>query len=96
MDVQAMLVRDLLGRGGEGARLVHGRSRPWASVTFTGARHVLRLAMLAEQEEAFAQGIKESQFALPRHFVADIVIAGRRRADRDVVLDIEVLTIEEH
>lgn len=96
MDVQARLARALLDRAGEGAHLVRARSRPWASATFTGLRHVLTLAMRAERAEAFADGLEESAFDLPRHFVADIALAGRSGTGGTVLLEIEALTIEEH
>ena len=89
MDVQTRLARALLDRAGEGAHLARARSRPWASATFTGLRHVLTLAMRAER-------VEESAFDLPRHFVADIALAGRSGTDGTVLLEIEALTIEEH
>lgn len=55
-----------------GLRLVHSRSEPWASVTFTGDRHEFRFA----PAEAPA-GIADADLPLPGHFVADIVATAR-------------------
>lgn len=60
-----------------------GGSEPWASATFTGARHVLR------GRGADLNGIEDDEFDLPGHFVADI--AWTKDGDG---LRIEALTIE--
>lgn len=96
MDVQDMLARALLDRAGDGARLVRGRARPWASATFSGMRHVATIAMRAEQAAAFSEGLGESDFPIDRHFVADIALTGRSEEGDAVLLQIEALTIEEH
>lgn len=57
---------------------------PWASATFTGARHSLTCAPGAD-----LTGIEEEEFALPGHIVADVTV--RIEAAGCVV---EMLTIE--
>lgn len=59
-------------------------TQPWASVTFTGARHVLSC-----MGEADLTGIEEEEFTLRNHIVADIVYC--RDGDRTIL---EALTIE--
>ena len=63
--------------------IVEAGTEPWASVTFTGMRHILRCAPTDVAE------IEAAQFTLPGHIVADIC-AGQR----DGALVIEALTIE--
>lgn len=65
-------------------------STPWASVTFTGARH--RLTATGEETalDRFAEGLDCDIFDLPGHVVADILVAERRAGS----LAIEALTVE--
>lgn len=75
-------------------------SHPWASITFSGARHLLTLQIEGEGAGAaadmFLDGLEEREFALRGHIVADIVVAGQERSPggRAVRLAIEALTIE--
>ena len=49
--------------------------RPWASVTFSGARHTLQIEF--EQIDAmgrFIAGLDEHEFAIPRLLVADATV----------------------
>lgn len=74
-------------------------SRPWASITFSGERHVLGLRLLGPRAQsaadAFLDGLSEREFALRGHILVDI--AARERADEgDMVrLTLEALTVEE-
>lgn len=63
--------------------ILGGRTEPWASVTFTGARHILTCRAGPDLSD-----IADRDFALPGHIVADIVA---RPGDE---LVIEALTIE--
>jgi hypothetical protein len=75
-------------------------SRPWASVTFSGAVHriVLRLSGPGARAaaDAFLAGLGERDFALGGHILADIA-AGDRVEDREdrVRLRLEALTVED-
>ncbi|WP_169829134.1 hypothetical protein [Tsuneonella mangrovi] len=57
------------------AQITHHREKPWASVTFEGARH--NLALVFEGAEAVAAGerfiaaLPEHEFAIPGQLVAD-------------------------
>jgi hypothetical protein len=68
-------VLDLAGRQGE---LLRHSERPWASITFSGTRHViaLRFAGLAAiaAGEAFIAALPEHEFTLPRQIVADAAV----------------------
>lgn len=65
--------------GGKGEVLHHSETA-WASITFAGTRHRLRLAF--EGDTAVAAGeelvaaLPEHEFAIPRQLVADAAICG--------------------
>ncbi|HEX8642997.1 MAG TPA: hypothetical protein VF702_03690 [Allosphingosinicella sp.] len=76
-------------------------SRPWASVTFSGARH--RIAFTLEGEgaaataDAFAARLGDAEFDMSGHILADIALVGDERSpagDR-VQVRIEALTVED-
>jgi hypothetical protein len=73
--------------------------RPWASITFTGARHRLRFRLEgqgAHQEaDRFIDGLADREFALHGHIVADIRLVAREDGQNGVGIEIEVLTIED-
>lgn len=75
-------------------------SWPWASVTFTGARH--RLAVLLEGAGAAAAAsrfigeLDEAEFRLNGHLLADIALVRRQdKADGGILITLEALTVEE-
>ncbi len=69
---------------------------PWASVTFTGARHRLTLD-LAEGAAATAwlAALPELDLPLPGHLVADMVAARVEPRDGRLHALLEALTVEE-
>lgn len=81
-DPHAALLRALVRRH-PNLRCVSSRSEPWASVTFTGERHVFAFA-----PTALPAGLDEAELVLPGHYVADLSVASRADA-----LIIEALTI---
>lgn len=74
-------------------------SRPWASVTFSGARHRLALCIpgpgAAAAADAFLDGLAERDFALAGHVLADIALVERCDEDEQVRLILEALTVAE-
>lgn len=82
-------------------RLESLTSRPWASVTFSGARHKLAFSLVGEgaaaAADAFAAGLGEADFALDGHILADVALVGEERsASGDLVrLSLEALTVED-
>ena len=76
-------------------------SRSWASVTFSGARHRLKLTLSGPEApvvaDSFLSNLSEAEFALRGHVLADIALVSDRRPEgRDtVVLEIEALTVED-
>ncbi len=64
-------------------------------MTFTGARHWVRMMLADAAADALAEGLEEHEFAIPGHLVADVVVASRHDAGAMATLEIEALTIEE-
>jgi hypothetical protein len=83
-DPHRALIRALVARY-PGLLVLAGQSEPWASVTYTGARHTLTCAAGPD-----LAGIEEEEFVLPGHILAG---ANTERSGDRVV--IEVLTIED-
>ena len=76
-------------------------SRPWASVTFTGARHRLLISFNGPSAAGAAAdllaGMDALEIALPGQLLADIELCADARSDdcRCAWLDLEALTIDD-
>ena len=74
------------------------QSHGWASVTFSGARHRIRLRLegpgAGAEADAFLAGLSEREFELRGHLLADIFLVSEKRGEA-VRLDLEALTVEE-
>jgi hypothetical protein len=72
------LISALLELGGGKAELLRHSERAWASVTFSGSKHVVVLAFTGEEAvaagEALIDALPEHEFALPRLLVADAAV----------------------
>lgn len=97
--VATLLERALLA-GAEGAgcpvTVVEADLTRWASVTFSGARHMLTLA--APPSPALSRWIAalpEAEFRLRGHLVADLSVEAVRREGDTVRVMLEILTVEE-
>lgn len=67
---------------------------PWASATFTGARHLITLALPDTPTAcAWLDGLGEAEFVLRRHLVADCVVVARAPIGAGLAVTIEALTI---
>jgi hypothetical protein len=78
------------------AEIPESRERPWASVTFTGARHWVALSVGPARADAVASMLPDHEFDLPGHLVADIAVTGTRVDGDRTVIEIEALTVETH
>lgn len=91
-----MALLSALLRLGEGrAELVSHAERPWASVTFSGTRHTVRLAFAGTEAvnagERLIDALPEHEFAIPRQLVADAaVLAVTHTALPEPRLEVEV------
>ena len=75
------------------------RSRAWASVTFTGARHELTLRVEGAEAETVAERflghLDVAEFALPGHIMADIALLWQERRPGCARIALEALTVED-
>ncbi len=78
------------------AEIPESRERPWASVTFTGARHWVALSVGPARADEIAAMLPDHEFDLPGHLVADIAVTGTRVDGDRTVIEIEALTVETH
>jgi hypothetical protein len=75
------------------------RSRSWASVTFTGARHELAFRLDGEGAEAaagqFLSEMDAAEFTLRGHLLADVALVSEERRPGQVRIALEALTVED-
>jgi hypothetical protein len=96
--VRALLDRASLSR--DRILLTHCRSVDWQSLTFVGERHEFGFRLAPPDADAayarLTQGLAEAEFTIPRHVLADIVIASGpvREADGSLSFAVEALTLE--
>lgn len=93
------LLGQLLERAGAPCAVERATSRPWASALFEGRRHVIRLRLSGpdalDRRMRFAKDLKEAEWTLSRHFVADICIDGTGSADGGEWIELSALTIQD-
>ncbi|WP_128893057.1 hypothetical protein [Erythrobacter sp. HKB08] len=87
--------------GGRGEVMQHDE-RSWASVTFSGSRHALRLVFEGEEAveagEALVAALPDHEFTLPGHLVADATISAVEHTlvpEPRMLVECEVLLLEE-
>lgn len=77
-DPGSLLTRQLAALAGDHARVTLKRERPWASITFAGTRHSFAIDWegMPEPDEIqkLANALPDHEFAIPDHFVADILV----------------------
>lgn len=76
-------------------------SKPWASITFSGARHRLRIAFDGPGAVGAAADLLERlddlEIALPGQLLADLALLAETRSDdgSQASLEVEALTIDD-
>jgi len=76
--------------------LVAAIATPWASVTFTGARHRLTLAAARSPAlDTWLAGLAEAEFRLRGHLVADLIVKGATHTGQPGEIVLEALTVED-
>ena len=97
--VEARLAAALVGAGrAAGIDLVvpDHRSRPWASATFVGAQHaVTLLAPRSPGLGCWAAALPDAELPLRGHVVASLAVERIEDDGVQVILTVEVLTLEE-
>ena len=75
----ARLERALIDIADGHGRVLEHRERSWASITFAGTRHTLRIAFdtpeAIEGGEALIAALPDHEFALPGRLVADATVS---------------------
>ena len=75
----ARLERAVLALAGNHGRVVEHRERSWASITFAGTRHTLRIVFdtpdAIDGGEALIAALPDHEFALPARLVADATVS---------------------
>ena len=75
----ARLEPAVLELSGDHGRIVEHRERSWASITFAGTRHTLRIVFdtpeAIEGGEALIAMLPDHEFALPARLVADATVS---------------------
>jgi len=73
-------------------------SRRWASITFSGERHLVELRLAGQDAESaadrFLDGLSDREFELRGHILADIAVVEDVRKGDGVRLALEALTVE--
>ncbi|NBU84599.1 MAG: hypothetical protein EBS21_08405 [Sphingomonadaceae bacterium] len=90
--VHAQLCAALMRMAGP-AQIIRSQDRPWASVTFSGARHWITLNVPSDRVAALKADLPEAEFNLPGQLVADLTITTTRDLGLETQLDIEALTV---
>ena len=76
--------------------LVEMASRAWASATFTGARHEIRLAVPdGPALAAWLAALPAAELPVPGHLVADVAVASVVRSGGTAQVVVEALTVED-
>jgi len=75
------------------AQIIRSQDRPWASVTFSGARHWITLHVPSDRAGALVAELPEADFNLPGQLVADLAITATHALGTETQLDIEALTV---
>jgi hypothetical protein len=78
--------------------IAESQSRPWASITFSGARHHYTLRMngprARDRANKLCTELPQRDFQMAGHIVADIVADVHAAEDGPVCLNVEALTVE--
>ncbi|MEG3165708.1 hypothetical protein U1701_14005 [Sphingomonas sp. PB2P19] len=96
-DAGTLLIRALRTMGAEFAvRIDSIAGRPWASATFAGTRHVVRLsAPDVPDVRSWLTSLPEAEFALRGHIIADLALDSIETLDGDLCATLTVLSLEE-
>lgn len=75
--------------------VVSHRSVDWASATFLGARHEIRVQLNAGNAilDRIGAVLASAEMTLPGHVLADLILASHSEDDGRLLLDIEALTL---
>jgi len=96
------VVRSVLALAGRSAQLIDHRERPWASVTFSGARHTVVLRYTGweacDDGEALIAALPDHEFTVPGALVADVTVVRTDEAvlpQRTLEVELELLLLDQ-
>lgn len=96
------LVREVMQIAGAHAELLHHSEKAWASVTFSGARHAVRLHFAGnaamDAADDFIAALPDHEFTIPGWLAADATIVSvdqQALPEPKVTVEAEVLLLEE-
>lgn len=76
--------------------IVTSAATRWASATFSGARHEIELAGIADDRmERWLADMPEAELSLSGYLVADLKIVAMRQTGSTLAVTLEVLTVED-
>lgn len=76
--------------------LIYQQALPWASATFTGARHKIMVASdTSAGLAAWVDQLEDADFNLPGHLVADLSVGRIEKIGTRSRVAIEALTVEQ-
>lgn len=100
-DPATALIRAVLTLASGAAELDEHRGTSWASATFTGMRHVMRISLSGDDGirtgEWLSSILPDHEFRIAGHLVADIAVSAvhrRTEGSPAMTLTIEALTVE--
>ena len=100
-DPHTKVIAQLLDLAGTDSSVIATSSRPWASATFVGARHIVMLRIKGpdngERATALANRLPDAEFSIAGHIVADACADELRPAadGSETVMRLSILTIED-
>jgi len=98
-DCQGQLLAALEAMAGPDSTIDDANMSPWCSATFVGAQHriVLRLSCADAAQHAvdLAARLRDAEFTLHGHIVADVSVDEVRDVEGAALLRLGVLTIED-
>jgi hypothetical protein len=97
-DAATLLERALIAnaaRHGVRIEVAEAESTRWASATFSGARHVMRLAADGGDMRQWLAELPEADLPIRGHLVADLAVVRQRWSGDIGEVAIEALTVEE-
>ena len=87
---QARLIQEILNYIGNDCAVIETGQQEWASATFTGMRHFIRIAIFGQDSTArldrAARGIDEHIFTITGYILADIMITERHKTIESKVM----------
>lgn len=96
------LVREVMQIAGPHAELLHHSEKAWASVTFSGARHTIRLCFTGNEAmdaaDDFIAALPDHEFTIPGWLAAEATIVSVEQQvlpQPKATVEAEVLLLEE-